>query len=70
MKFTHKDRGLMRSLIAKGTAVGPVTQEMIDLAVKKYEWANEKCGYPAKEIEWSDFIEFARKELETKSERS
>ena len=38
MKFTRQDRGVMRSLISKGTVVGPVTQELIDLAVEKYEF--------------------------------
>lgn len=63
MKFTRKDRGLMRSMIAKGTAVGPVTQEMIDLAVEKYEWASEKCGHVTHEFGWADFIGPAREQL-------
>ncbi len=63
MKFTRKDRGYMRSLIAHGTAVGPVTQEMIDLAVEKYEWAAEKCGHDHVELGWADFIGPARKQL-------
>lgn len=63
MKFTRRDRGLMRSLIAKGTAVGPVTQEMIDLAVQRYEKACEMCGEPTQEFMWGDFIPVARKQL-------
>lgn len=63
MKFTRKDRGAMRSLIAKGTAVGPVTQELIDLAVEKYEWACKKCGHETQEFGWTDFIGPARKQL-------
>jgi len=63
MKFTRKDRGLMRSLIARGTAVGPVTQEMIDLAVKKYENACKGCGHLTQELGWNDFIGPAREQL-------
>ena len=53
----------MRSMIARGTAVGPVTQEMIDLAVEKYEWACEKCGHATQEFGWADFIGPAREHL-------
>ena len=70
MKFTRRDRGVMRSLIAKGTAVGPVTQEMIDLAVVKYE---DVCGMLRqcpKEFGWCDFIGPAREQLANKEEQA
>ena len=63
MRFTRKDRGFMRSLLSRGTAVGPVTQEMIDLAVEKYEFACKMGGYDPEEIMWADFIGPARKEI-------
>jgi hypothetical protein len=63
MKFTRKDRGLMRSLKARGTAVGPVTQEMIDLAVAKYEGACSFLRQEPQEFGWADFIGPAREQL-------
>ncbi len=63
MKFTRKDRGVMRSLISRGTAVGPVTQELIDLAVNRYEYACRVLGQETEELGWVDFIGPARTQL-------
>ena len=64
MKFTRKDRGVMRTLIARGTVVGPVTQELLDLAVSKYEHACKMCNHETRELGWGDFIGPAREQIE------
>lgn len=64
MKFTFNDLNIIRSLLANGTAAGPVTQEMIDLAVLKYENACKLCKHSIEEIGWCDFIGPAREQIE------
>lgn len=63
MKFTRKDRDAMRSMIADGTMVGPVTQELIDVAVTRYERACSRARQELEEFGWIDFIGPARKQL-------
>ena len=63
MKFTRKDRGLMRSLKARGSANGPITQEMINLAVTKYEKVCGMLRQKPEEFGWVDLIGPAREQL-------
>lgn len=63
MKLTRKDRGVMRGLLSHGTAVGPVTQKMIDLAVTRYEEICRILRQEPTELGWVDFIGPAREQL-------